>query len=82
MEEKKKYLKDILLTKRPFTYKDKDTGEEIKMYEVFTMTEEPYNENGYIVKQFYAKPEKVEYVQILDKIEVRYSHKYKKFYAL
>lgn len=82
MAEEKKYLKDILLSKRPFTYTDKETNEQVKMYECFTMTEEPYNENGYIVKHFYAKPEKVEFVQILDKIEVRYSHKYNKFYAL
>lgn len=78
--ENKKFLKDILLSKKPFTFINKD-GEQVTMYECYSMTEEPYNENGYIVKHFYATENKIKDIPIFEKVTVRYSKQYKKFYV-
>lgn len=78
----KQFLKDILLQKKPFQFTKKDTGEVVTMYECYSMTEQPYNENGYIVKHFYATEDKIKDIEILAKVNVRYSKQYKKFYVL
>ena len=79
--ENKQFLKDILLTKKPFKFTDKETGEEKTMYECYSMTEQPYDDNGYIVKHFYATEDKIKDIEILGKVNVRYSKQYRKFYV-
>lgn len=78
--EERKYLKDILLQKKPFEFTN-DKGEKVTMYECYSRTEEPFDENGYFVKHFYVTADKIEGVNIGDTIKVRFSRQYRKFYV-
>ena len=75
----KVYLKDILLQKKPFQYKN-ENGEIVDMCECYSRTEEIYDDTGYFVKHFYAPAEKLAGIDIGDVVKVRFSHTYKKFY--
>ena len=74
------YLKDKLIQKKPFTFTD-ENGEKQTLYECYSMTEEPFDENGYFVKHFYTKANIIEKYNIGDTLSVKFSHKWKKFYV-
>lgn len=78
--EEKKYLRDVLLQKKPFDYKN-DNGEIVKLYECYSRTEDIFDENGFFVKHFYATEDKIGDVNIGDFIKVKFSKTYKKFYV-
>ena len=74
------YLNDILTSKKPFTF-TKEDGEVVEMFECYSVTDKQYNETGFIVKHFYATADKIKDTAIGEKVNVRYSKKYRKFYV-
>lgn len=77
--ENRVYLKDVLLTRKPFVYTNKD-GETVQMAECYSRTEDIFDENGYLIKHFYCLYEKVKDINIGDFVKVKFSKQYNKFY--